>query len=340
MNSDYHFDSIWNGALEKKERKLEPRQRVYASEIGGSMIDRYLKMKGEEYTNPPNMRSMRKFQAGDMWEWVVRMVLTKAGLPYQTQDRIEFLLQNDLLPISGRIDFIVGGSKIAQDALKELEEENMPDFIKRGAEAIITHFSYDYIGELPKKILEIKSVGSLVFEGILENGKALPHHLAQAYCYHKATGLPTDVVYVCRDDCRLLQFNATDPKIEEYIKKDLEEITHYVTTNTEPEKEKVILWDDESKKFRTNWKVQYSPYLSKLYSYVPEGKEEPKPIEQPDEYYDFFTPKVSAWNRVVTRVKEGKELTDSNKEYIEEMKRYEFNLEELCPVEKEFQKKS
>ena len=74
--------------------------------------------------------------------------------------------------------------------------------------------------------------------------------------------------------------------------------------------------------------MQYSPYLSKLYIYKTDDGVEKK-IEQPDEYYDFFTPKVSAWNRVVERAKTGKDMTDSNAKYLEEMKTYGFNLEEL-----------
>jgi hypothetical protein len=326
--NNWDIAAIWNGALERKERKLEPRQRIYASELGGSMIDRYHKMIGTEYTNPPNSRSMRKFMAGDIWEWILKTVLVKAGIPFTVQEKIAVQYDN-AFPISGKIDFIAGGVISSKEALERLEEEDVPDFIKNSARAIIEHFSYEYSDGLPKRILEIKSVGSFVFEGLLETGKPNPHHVAQAFCYSKATGIPADIVYVCRDDVRLLQFKVDEqPNVEEYITKDVQEITKYVQNGIEPPKEKLIIWNEDTQKFRTNWKVQYSCYLSKFYTYIADdGKE--KKIEQPDEYYDVFQPKVTAWNRVVARMKEGKELTDSNKKYIDEIKNYGFDLETL-----------
>lgn len=329
MNKDnWDFAAIWNGALERKERKIEPRQRIYASELGGSMIDRYHKMIGTEYTNPPNSRSMRKFMAGDIWEWILKTVLVKAGIPFTTQEKITLQYDN-AFPISGRLDFIAGGAISPKEALERLELEDIPDFIKGPARAIIEHFSYEYSDGLPKKILEIKSVGSFVFEGLLETGKPNQHHIAQAYCYSKATGFPADVVYVCRDDVRLLQFHVDEQRnVEEYIKKDVEEITNYIKNGIEPPKEKLVLWNEDTQKFKTNWKVQYSPYLAKFYSYITEDEVERK-FEQPDDYYDAFQPKVTAWNRVVARMKEGKELTESNKKYVDEIKKYGFNLEDL-----------
>ncbi len=65
--------NIWNSAIERKDRPIEARQRLFASELGGSMIDRWHKLKGTPYTNPPNSRSMRKFMAGDIWEWIIKI---------------------------------------------------------------------------------------------------------------------------------------------------------------------------------------------------------------------------------------------------------------------------
>lgn len=318
---DWNIMQVWNDSIERTDRPIEPRERLYASELGGSMIDRWHKLKGTPYTNPPNSRSMRKFMAGDIWEWIIKTVLIRAGIPFSTQEKV-LLEYPDLLPISGRLDFIAGGSIKPVEAKKRLEAEDIPDFIKRPAMAIIDAISAKYPDELPKKILEIKSVGSYIFESLLAQDNPRTHHMLQATVYHLKTGIPTDIVYVCRDDCRLLQYNidkiASD--LEGEIKKDLELITKYHKDDTEPPKEDLIIF--ENGKFKTNWKVQYSPYLTMLYTYEVDGKE--KKIETPDEYFEAFSPKISSWNRVLPRIKDGKEMTKSNLEKIEEMKKSGF----------------
>ena len=65
---NWSFSKIWNDSLENREEKpLTPRENVWASEIGGAYLDRYLKMKAVPMTNPPNPRSLRKFEAGNLW---------------------------------------------------------------------------------------------------------------------------------------------------------------------------------------------------------------------------------------------------------------------------------
>jgi len=326
MDENWTISNIWNSAIERTDRPIEPRARLYASELGGSMIDRWHKLKGTPYTNPPNSRSMRKFMAGDIWEWIIKTVLIKAGIPFTTQDRV-LLEYPDLLPISGKLDFIAGGKIDYTEALSKLEAEDIPDFIKTPARAIIASFQACYPEGLPQKILEIKSVGSYIFESLLAQDNPRTHHMLQASVYYLVKKIPTDIVYVCRDDCRLLQYNIDKiaPDLEKEIKKDLEQITKYWKDDIEPPKEQMILW--ELGKFKTNWKIQYSPYLTMLYTYELEGKE--KKIETPDEYFEVFSPLVSSWNRVVTRIKDGKELTKSNLEKVDEMKRYGFELSKL-----------
>ncbi len=324
MNSNmdnWTLATIWNESLERKDKPIEPRERMWASELGGSMIDRWHKLKGTPYTNPPNSRSMRKFMAGDIWEWIVKTVLIRAGIPFKSQERVELIYQG-LLPITGKLDFVVGGAVNYEDALKRVEEEDIPDFIKSPVKAIIENFSVNYPEGLPEKILEVKSVGSYIFESILEKDNPLKHHLLQASIYRLTKNIPTDIVYVCREDCRLAQYNIDKiaPVMETEIKKDLEQITQYWKDDVEPPKEELILWEDG--KFKTNWKIQYSPYLSMLYTYEADGKQ--KQIETPDEYFDAFSPLISSWNRVIKRIKEKAAMTKSNLEKVEEMKRYGF----------------
>jgi hypothetical protein len=314
---DLTIAKIWNDSLERPDKQIEPRARLWASELGGSMIDRWHKLKGTQYTNPPNSRSMRKFMAGDIWEWIIQSVLIRAGIPHKTQERVE-LNYEGLLPITGKIDFIIGGQIDYKNAIERLEQEILPDFIKNPVKAIVDAYRANYPDGIPDRILEIKSVGSFMFENILANDNPLKHHLLQASVYRLTQNIPTDIVYVCRDDCRLAQYNIDEiaPIMEAEIKKDLEEITKYYKDGIEPPKEELIIF--ENGKFKTNWKIQYSPYLSMLYEI------DGKPIETPDVYFEKFSPLVSSWNRVITRIKEKQKMTPSNLEKIEEMKQYGF----------------
>lgn len=318
----------WNDALERSDRPIEARERLWASEIGGSLIDRYYKLRGTPYTNPPNSRSMRKFMAGDIWEWIIKTVLIKAGIPFEQQERV-VLEYEGLLPITGKIDFIAGGVIDYDKAVARLAAEDFPDFIKKPALAIIEKFRAEYPDGLPQKIIEIKSVGSFIFEDLLAKDNPRTHHMLQAAVYGLTKKMPTDIVYVCRDDCRLLQYNLDGiiGQLEKEIKEDLAVITEYHRKNVVPPKEDLLIWDKDLKKFKTNWKIQYSPYLSMLYEYEKDGVM--KKIEAPDEYFDEFSPLVSSWNRVVTRIKEGKELTKSNLEKIAEMKAMGYELSAL-----------
>ena len=323
----FKLTDVWNETIERNDKGIEPRSRVYASEIGGAMIDRYLKMKGEAYTNPPNSRSMRKFMAGDIWEWIVQTVLVRAGIKYRTQEKV-LVEYEGLLPISGRLDFIIhGGSDEIASGLSH--DNTMPPFMQKLTEAITNTFAGKNFEET---ILEIKSVGSFVFESLLANDNPKTNHMLQACVYKKATGLPASVIYVCRDDVRILQYSVDTiyEDLEQMVIEDLKEITKYHNEDIEPEKEKLILLDKISQKFTKNWKVSYSAYLTKLYSREVDGKE--VPFSEPQEYDDYIAPIVSGANRVLKRIKEGKELTKSNEEWIEKMKLFDYNLLEIGKV--------
>ena len=76
----FSFRDSWNHSIEQANSKpTEPRDYIYASELGGSVFDIYHKMKGEEPTTPPNLRSYRKFNAGHTWEWIIKMILYRVG---------------------------------------------------------------------------------------------------------------------------------------------------------------------------------------------------------------------------------------------------------------------
>jgi hypothetical protein len=319
--SDFKFQDIWNATIEKSDRKLVARDYVYASELGGSMIDRYLKMKGTEYTNPPNSRSMRKFMAGDVFEWIVYTILLRAGIKFKQQERAGFN-EEGLLRVSGKIDFT-----ISEEQGEISIDDEMPEFMQTLIKAI-SEMKIDY----PNNIIEIKSVGSFVFEGLLAQDNPKTHHMLQSWIYANDKKLPTSIIYICRDDMRILQYSISGimGDLEKMVRADLKMITHYYKNDIEPPLEKLIIF--ENGKFAKNWKVEYSNYLSMLYKYETtdeDGAKILKSFEDPMEYYEWVQPIVNAFNRVLKRIKEGKELTKANKEQIEKMLKFGFDIKNL-----------
>jgi hypothetical protein len=305
----WEFGSVWNQSLlDRPERPPRVRENIWASEIGGAMIDRYLKMNGVAQSNPPNARSLRKFQAADIWEFIVSFVLKRAGLLIETQEKVRYRYPG-LLEVVGKLDQFAGGKPDWDKARREVKLVGFPPIIESASLAIVDQLSARF-GNAPLRtvVLEVKSLGSFVFERYEVTQKADPRHIGQQFHYLKAKSLPEGhIVYVCRDDCRIVEipiFNPSDA--EKAYKGDIERISSFLQNKERPAKEQEILFDEVTFKFRTNWHVEYSGYLTLLYGY-----------KEPIHYREAWDKSVSSFNRTFKRCVIGAKMTDLNLKTIE-----------------------
>lgn len=323
---------VWNQSLSvRPEREPQARDYIWASEIGGAMIDRYLKMSGIAPSNPPNIRSLRKFAAADIFEWLVGFVLRRAGILIDGQEKLSFQYP-DLLRVSGKLDFLAGGLPDWERAKSDIAQIGLPPMLDTASQAIVKHLAGIYGNEsLKTLVLEIKSLGAFVFDRYEALKAAAPHHRGQTFHYLKAKDLPEGhIVYICRDDCRMLEIGIFNPSdAEAAYKKDIETITGFVTANQRPPLEREILFDDLTFKFRSNWHIEYSPYLTMLYGY-----------QQPMEYRDKWKSFVASWNRVFNRCVTGKNMTAKNQLAITAAKNHFPNWDDLVDRAKEAAKKN
>lgn len=311
LKMSWSIGQVWNEALETgREREAKSRQHIWASEIGGSYIDRFLRMKGIEQTNPPNARSLRKFEAGNMMEWVVGMVLKRAGIYKATQEYLTYQYP-DLLKVTGKLDFLAGGSVDWDKAKAEIFQLELPEFFARASTKIIEYLSATYPNGLDNIILEVKSCSSFMFDRYERTGAGI-HHQLQAYHYLKAKNLPeAHIVYISRDDLRMLEFGLHNPSpLEDLYRADIRTMTEFITTDSQPEKEPLVVYEEATGRFTRNWKVAYSGYLSMLYGY-----------ENQMSYENTWSGKVSAMNRVMARCVSGAKMTPKNLEIIVEAKK-------------------
>lgn len=308
------FAEVWNQSLTvRPERPVIARDYVWASEIGGAMIDRYLKMTGVPQSNAPNTRSLRKFQAGDIWEWICALVLKRAGILIETQKKLNYQYPG-LLRVSGKLDFLAGGQPDWRKARRELQFLGLPEMLHNASLAIINRLETTY-GYEPLKpiVLEIKSTSSFMYQKYEETGQPNPNHRGQIFHYLKAEGLTEGhIVYVCKNDCQLLEFGVFNPSLaeDEYIA-DLRAITGYIQSSTQPPYEQEILFDDRRFRFEKNWKIEYSNYLTHLYGY-----------KTPMEYRERVDKRVSDFTRVLKRCAVDANMTKKNQEVIQEARQW------------------
>jgi hypothetical protein len=319
----WSFYQIWNSSLEegRTERVLEPRQKIWASEMGGSMIDRYLKMTAIPFTNPPNPRSLRKFEAGNIWEAIVGYVLNRAGILQKRQEWLQFQYPN-LLPVSGKLDFIAGGKPDYDKAISLISKEFdwLPEFISKATRNIVLKLKEQYPDGLSDIVLEIKSCSSFMFERYEKLNDASPQHKLQLFHYLKCKTYPEGhIVYISKDDARLLEICINNPSgIEDIYKKDILTLTDYINAGERPPLERPLVYDELLGSFSANWKVGYSNYLTLLYD-----------LKTQKDFDDLYKPTAERWNRVLGRIKEGKDMTANNIEALKEIQGWGFNVEEI-----------
>jgi hypothetical protein len=308
------LSEIWNRTVvSKAEREQKPREYAWASECGGPLIDRYLKMKGIAPTNPPNERAKRKFFAGNLYEWIVFMVLNTAGVVVSRQE--EVWTRNGKIPVKGKIDFLIGGKPDYDKAKKELEKYPLSEEIKWFFDKVIEKMSVEYTGEIAMSIKEIKSLSSFMFDRVDAKGPVLNHQL-QLLHYQMGLNIGRGaVVYVCREDCRLREFDLEKvDELKSQYYSELESLHRYLSANELPPKEPLIMFDG---RFSKSAAVEYSPYLTLIYGF-----------NQPEDYRNEVDAKIARFNRVLKRVKDGAKMTDKNKLVIEEMEKdgYDVNV--------------
>jgi len=346
---------VWNTALvSKAERPAQERARIWASELGKPNIELFLKMRGVEPSNPPNPRSKRKFEAGNMFEWIIGIVLKRAGILQEYQQWVNYIYDG-LLEVSGKIDYIAGGIPDYEHYREELEALELPEFFMRASEAVMEHFKSKYPQGLMEMPLEIKSCSSFMMDSMERTGNASRNHRLQCFHYLKSKGYEKgNVVYICRDDLRMLEVSVENPsEVEQEYRQAIEEITRYYNAhkNTPLEKflirpkeadeigadgkqgvkydwipleglpplERNIVWDLDLKKFARNWGVEYSSYLTMLYGFQTQL-----------EFEEAVMPTVSRWNRVLGRIKNDDKMTPKNLEVIKEMETEGFKPQELA----------
>lgn len=313
----YTLEQLWNEFVHSKDRPIEPRNYQYASEMGGALVDRWLKMKGVEPTNPPNLRSKRKFEAGNLTEWIVRFVLSRAGLIQSTQERV-YIEYPNLLKVSGKLDFLAGGRIDIERAKEDVKSLHLPESIEQSSLYIAEKF-YEVYGdrELEKKVIEIKSCSSFVMDRMEKDEKPIKRHTYQVFHYMKGLNLSGELVYICRDDLRMKCFEFTlNPEMERMYVSDLMAITKYYNEDTRPEPEPLIVLEDG--KFKKNLDVEYSAYLTMLYGF-----------ETPRDYSDSVKSKVARWTRVVARYAKGDKITAKNEEVRKEIEREGYDFEQI-----------
>lgn len=335
MSDHYDFARVWNESLEQRtERPVDPREHVWASELGKAPVDIWLKMKGTPASNPPNYRSLRKFEAGNTFEWLVAVVLNRCGILSDAQRRCEHQYEG-LLKVTGKLDFLMGcqpegspehASEMAEALLQSIK---VPEFFLRAGKTIAAEL-YKH-GGIPRSVLEIKSTSAFMFDRYEAKRTASRNHRLQLFHYLKSTGLERgEVCYICRDDCRMLSIPVLNPSAaEDDYKWHIAEISDYWKQGQRPPLEKSLIWDSDTGKFAANWQVSYSSYLTMLYGFKDQAH-----------FDDQFKPVASRWNSTMTRLKKiqdgettptGKPmaLTDKNKAALDEIRAAGYDPDKL-----------
>lgn len=318
MQKDWTLSKVWNESLDQVEKRaVEPRERMWASELGKADIDIYLKMLGTEMTNPPNARAMRKFESGNIWEWIMELILRRCGIYNSSQEYLQNQIEG-CIPVTGKLDFVAGGKVDENGVSTLLSDLHLPDIFTRAIKNTVAYFLKEYPGGLSQKILEIKSVSSFGFDKVERTGKPIAGHDLQLFHYVNKKQMDGAIVYICRDDARMIEMfiSKDDPILKQKYEEKIRRVSRFFYDKIRPPLELKILFDETDLRFSKNFNIEYSGYLTHLYGFVDQA-----------DYDEKISPTVERWNRVLGRIKEGKAMTANNEEVLDEMSADGWNVE-------------
>jgi hypothetical protein len=270
----------WNQSLTVPSSfEPKPRNYLYASEVGGNMLEIYWRMIGLSPTNDKTDTSRRKMEAGNFYEALIVWVFKRCGLLKDTQTRVR-LEAPGLLAVSGKLDLIAGCAGNWEQKLKEVEEYfdklevagfDFPFFAqsKKLSLNTIKYLSEKYPQGFEDRIIEVKSINSMAFWAKNQPiSEPYPHHVNQEtfYLAYNDRGIRNgSILYVDRDTMSLSEiFILVREDVIAKQMKWIEEMTYYYNNKIEPPVPDLIVWNPSKKKYEYNWKIGWSEFKDKM----------------------------------------------------------------------------
>jgi len=324
----FTIQNLWNEKVRVEKRLPKVRNYISPSDLGGSMIDRYYKMKGEPPTNPFDERILRVFDAGRLFEWIITRTFAMSGILLEKQFKISLPATPDRFEVWGYGDAIIGGTpnwQMARDRIKTFLNEYKlkldDEVIESYSMKLIDGLEKTYpLGIKEKIIIEAKSINSMAFWSHKNRDKddhflGYDHHKLQTYAY--LMGRPdahhANIFYISKDDLCLQELPVYRTVVlSEAFLNDTRMITHYIKENITPPREPDILFNPKKRKYEPNWKAGRSLYLTKITG-----------IKDQETWEANFHQELLDVNRAIKHIDE-KKVKDEDKIMIEKYK-----LEEL-----------
>lgn len=245
----------------------EKRTEIWASDLGGIMLDRYLDMKGTPYSDLPDGRGLANFFLGEQIESGLKTMLENLGIAYTDNER-KLYQEKDYLPVVAKPDLIVeitDWETVRQNLLKEKEKINeleekyrireLPKLEKKFE--VLNNFRKRFPDGLTKTIFEIKSASTMSFKSRKIEGASLNHKL-QLLTYLKAYNVSEGhIIYIAKEYGNMLEFvvRKDDPELNKIWEEDVSKISYYIKNDIRPP----LVFDAK------DWRYKYSKYFTMLY---------------------------------------------------------------------------
>lgn len=254
--------------------KPEPRNEIWASDLGKSYADRFLSMKGVPYTNPSDGYSLQNFFIGIGVERAFLQQVELCMVPTIESKKIR-IERAGCLPVVGRADLLFEVSSWADvrdrvnDYVKKTEAANDLQIRKKlQLLEVVKHWEQKFPKGIPKTVFEIKSINSWALRYHKTDAQLLnayPHYLLQLTAYMIGHNLTEGgLIFIAKDAGKNFGYIREipvklDQKLIDMFWEDVEGFSKYFLSNTMPPKEPLVVDG------KLNWRMRYSSYHDQLY---------------------------------------------------------------------------